>query len=75
MLRDPTDQVVILRDHLEEWEALMQRVHGHLVALDLADGYRDGKVDPQFTKLTRMASQTCNRMKGYLDADATEEAI
>ena len=70
-LMDPTDQVVVMREHLAEWHEVVRRAHGHLSAEDLAYGFRTGKIGN--TQLTRMAERALQRIEGYLVEDVSPD--
>jgi hypothetical protein len=68
MVPEDSEQVVVLRLHLEEWEEVLQRVYGYCHAHDLMECYRAGGV-LKISRVTRVTAQAINRITGYLNND------
>lgn len=66
------DQVVVLRQHLEEMYTAIARAHSYFSALDLADAYRLGNTNSS-SKIANILARAYNHAEGYLyDGDARD---
>lgn len=68
---DPTEGIVVLRQHCQEILAALSWAHSYFSALDLADAYREGRQVPTSSKATLQMAKAFNHLEGYL-YDGTE---
>jgi hypothetical protein len=66
---DPTEEIVVLRSHLEEVLEVLNNVRGYLSAEDLAAGFRDVKPAVRPSRLTAMSGKALERVAGYLEEE------
>lgn len=62
----PTDVVGVLRVHLEEAAQALEWAYGHFAALDLAEGYRQGKPSLRHSRATAMMEKSKTTVDAYL---------
>lgn len=65
-MADPTDVVGVLRVHLEEIREALDWFRGLTTSLDLADGYRQGKMTRRPSRAAQIAEQAHERCEMYL---------
>lgn len=68
-MSDPTEQIVVLRSHLEEVREVLSNVSGYLAAQDLAQTYHDVKPAIRPSRLTVMTDKAFQRIAGYLEEE------
>ena len=68
-MAEGTDVVGVLRRHLEEMHAALDRATGYFSAHDLAENYRTGSPTPRPTRITTQMIKARDHALGYLEAD------
>lgn len=66
-MADPTDQIVVLRTHLEETQDVLNSLRGYLVAKDLAEAFRQLKPTNRPSRLTVQVDKALQHIAGYLE--------
>ena len=74
MISDPTERIAVLRTDLERLLEVLRWAHGHFKALDLADNYRIGRPDKEYSRMTRLTAQTHDRLEGYLNDGTLDQS-
>jgi hypothetical protein len=70
---DPNEQVVILRQHMQEILSAITWGHGYFSAQDLQDAYKDGRQGAKPSKITINFARARGHLEGYMGYDELPE--
>lgn len=68
-MAEPTDVVGVLRHHLEEMYAALDRCRVYFEALDLTDRIKSGSPSSKASRTTQMVVRAHDKAAGYLEVD------
>jgi hypothetical protein len=68
-----TEQVSVLRGHLEEWLDALEAAYGYHAANDLAQQYRNVGGTTRHSNLTKRLESALERVTGYLIEEEDNE--
>lgn len=71
---EPTERIVVLREHLEQALAALKQAYNRETAFDLAEAYRQGTNAPAPSPLAKFLANTYNHLEGYLN-DTHQDTI